>query len=63
MLGYFPDNELNWAGTDKRSNSLLDWFLLRVNSTPGRTAARSFLQARYNGSISELNRAWAAGQT
>jgi agarase len=70
LLGYFPDNELNWYGKwpagrgcsrqhpeNCLSNCLLTWFLLRPNKTPGFAAAVAFLRARY-GTLAALNGAW-----
>jgi agarase len=71
LLGYFPDNELNWAGhwpaghgcsrqhpASCISTSLLTWFLLRPPATAGARAALAFAQQRYNGSLAALNAAW-----
>jgi hypothetical protein len=63
LLGYFPDNELNWGGSWEEngrtiSHSLLTWFLVRSSPTPGLAAATQFLQMRYDNSIAKLNAAW-----
>ena len=70
LLGYFPDNELNWFGHwpaghgcsrqhpgNCTSTSLLTWFLLRPATSAGNLAARAFLTDRYH-SLSALNAAW-----
>lgn len=58
LFGYFADNELDWSGSwHSESHSILDWFLLRSTGTPGRAAAMSFLQARYD-DVANLSAAW-----
>ena len=58
LFGYFADNELDWSGGwHSDSRSILDWFLLRDTTTPGRTAALLFLKQRYV-DIAKLSAAW-----
>jgi hypothetical protein len=52
LLGYFPDNELDWSGT------IIDRFLKLAPTTPGGAEALRFLQQRYNNDITKLTKAW-----
>lgn len=59
LIGYFSDNELNWAmGADARSY-MIDYYLGQDSDAAGRNAVLDLLREKY-GAIEKLNRAWGA---
>lgn len=46
LLGYYPDNELNWGHNHIPKRTLLNYFLKEAEGSPGRLRAEAFLKER-----------------
>jgi hypothetical protein len=58
IIGYFLDNELEWAPHWRPPPPLFQQYVRRPAGTPGKKALVSFLRSRY-ASVQELSRVWA----